>query len=81
RFHSSLCVEFNVSLCSFADVGMAHGSALEFNKMIKAATGKCALFSYYGCYCGLGGKETTLDAETHTWQYIRTHTNHCGGIT
>ncbi|XP_043356135.1 phospholipase A2, membrane associated-like [Dermochelys coriacea] len=52
--------EFNVFLCSFTDVGMAHGNALEFNKMIKAATGKCALFSYYGCYCGLGGKETLV---------------------
>ncbi|XP_006031547.1 phospholipase A2, membrane associated-like [Alligator sinensis] len=48
----------------FVDVVLAHGDASQFEEMIKATTGKNALLSYngYGCFCGLGGKGTPVDA-------------------
>ncbi|XP_075577825.1 acidic phospholipase A2 PLA-1 [Pelecanus crispus] len=42
----------------------AHGSLWDLYKMITKATGKNALlhYSFYGCYCGLGGKGKPKDA-------------------
>ncbi|NXK44128.1 PA2GA Phospholipase, partial [Chauna torquata] len=39
------------------------GSVLELERMIKSATGKSALLSYswYGCFCGIGGGGTPVD--------------------
>uniref|UniRef100_A0A452IPH6 Phospholipase A2-like central domain-containing protein n=1 Tax=Gopherus agassizii TaxID=38772 RepID=A0A452IPH6_9SAUR len=62
-----------------AYVSMAHGSALVFNKMIKAATGKCAMFSYYRCYCGLGGKETALDVTERSSIILSSYRKHFSG--
>lgn len=41
-----------------------HSSFWQFQKMVKHITGRSAFFSYYGygCYCGLGGKGTPVDA-------------------
>nr|XP_035971481.1 putative inactive group IIC secretory phospholipase A2 isoform X2 [Halichoerus grypus] len=43
-------------------VASAH-SSFWFQKMVKHITGRSAFFSYYGygCYCGLGGKDTPVD--------------------
>ncbi|XP_032248159.1 putative inactive group IIC secretory phospholipase A2 [Phoca vitulina] len=43
-------------------VAPAH-SSFWFQKMVKHITGRSAFFSYYGygCYCGLGGKDTPVD--------------------
>nr|P11407.1 RecName: Full=Basic phospholipase A2 ammodytoxin C; Short=AtxC; Short=svPLA2; AltName: Full=Phosphatidylcholine 2-acylhydrolase; Flags: Precursor [Vipera ammodytes ammodytes]CAA33238.1 unnamed protein product [Vipera ammodytes]CAA54147.1 phospholipase A2 [Vipera ammodytes ammodytes] len=40
------------------------GSLLEFGMMILGETGKNPLtsYSFYGCYCGVGGKGTPKDA-------------------
>ncbi|RLV62288.1 hypothetical protein DV515_00019463 [Chloebia gouldiae] len=39
-------------------------SVLELERMIRAATGRSALLSYswYGCFCGIGGSGTPVDA-------------------
>ncbi|NXJ69587.1 PA2GA Phospholipase, partial [Rostratula benghalensis] len=42
----------------------AHGNLWQLQKMILKVTGKIALlhYSFYGCYCGLGGKGQPKDA-------------------
>ncbi|XP_060550325.1 phospholipase A2 nigroviriditoxin basic subunit B-like [Pantherophis guttatus] len=47
-------------LCLF----QAEGSLLEFGRMIKEETGKTAFpfYTFYGCYCGLGGQGRPRDA-------------------
>ncbi|NXP07753.1 PA2GA Phospholipase, partial [Thinocorus orbignyianus] len=39
-------------------------SILELEQMIKSTTGKSALLSYswYGCFCGIGGRGTPVDS-------------------
>ncbi|NXI94211.1 PA2GA Phospholipase, partial [Psophia crepitans] len=39
-------------------------SVLELERMIKSTTGKSALLSYswYGCFCGIGGRGTPVDS-------------------
>ncbi|NWS46353.1 PA2BA phospholipase, partial [Probosciger aterrimus] len=39
-------------------------SVLELEQMIRAATGRSALLSYswYGCFCGIGGRGTPVDS-------------------
>lgn len=41
----------------------AGSSVLELERMIRAATGRSALLSYswYGCFCGIGGSGTPVD--------------------
>ncbi|XP_025968278.2 phospholipase A2, membrane associated-like [Dromaius novaehollandiae] len=42
----------------------ARGSVLELKRMVKSTTGRSALLSYswYGCFCGIGGRGTPVDA-------------------
>ncbi|XP_065711444.2 phospholipase A2, membrane associated-like [Patagioenas fasciata] len=41
----------------------ACGSVLELERMIQATTGRSALltYSWYGCFCGIGGRGTPVD--------------------
>uniref|UniRef100_A0A8B9CV67 Phospholipase A2 n=1 Tax=Anser brachyrhynchus TaxID=132585 RepID=A0A8B9CV67_9AVES len=52
------------SRCGLSGLLPARGSVLELERMIKAVTGKSALLSYswYGCFCGIGGRGTPVDA-------------------
>ncbi|KFZ59815.1 Phospholipase A2, membrane associated, partial [Antrostomus carolinensis] len=47
-------------------------SVLELEQMIKSTTGKSALlyYSWYGCFCGIGGRGTPVDS---TDQCCRAH--------
>ncbi|XP_015737806.1 phospholipase A2, membrane associated-like [Coturnix japonica] len=42
---------------------LAHSSVLELESMIRVTTGKSALltYSWYGCFCGIGGRGTPVD--------------------
>lgn len=62
--HGVYCAGVSVSLCPSTGLLPVHGSVLELERMIKAVTGKSALLSYswYGCFCGIGGRGTPVDA-------------------
>uniref|UniRef100_A0A8B9PWP8 Phospholipase A2 n=1 Tax=Apteryx owenii TaxID=8824 RepID=A0A8B9PWP8_APTOW len=51
-------------LFCFPCVFVSRLSVLELKRMVKSATGKSALLSYswYGCFCGIGGRGTPVDA-------------------
>ncbi|KAM9628845.1 basic phospholipase A2 RVV-VD-like [Morphnus guianensis] len=61
---SSCCTGVSLSLCPSTGLLRARGSVLELEQMIKSATGKSALLSYswYGCFCGIGGRGTPVDS-------------------
>jgi len=61
---SLLRISMSLSLCPSAGLLLARGSVLELERMIKSATGKSALLSYswYGCFCGIGGRGTPVDS-------------------
>lgn len=60
----SLCTSASPSLCPSVGLLPARGSVLELEQMIQSATGKSALLSYswYGCFCGIGGRGTPVDS-------------------
>ncbi|NXH20871.1 PA2G5 phospholipase, partial [Bucco capensis] len=65
-------------------VSPAHGSLLELQEMLTKTTGKNALrhYSFYGCYCGPGGKGQPKDAtdrccQVHDNCYKNTRTYLC----
>ncbi|NXW55162.1 PA2G5 phospholipase, partial [Eurystomus gularis] len=62
----------------------AHGSLWDLQKMITKTTGKNALlyYSFYGCYCGLGGHGQPKDAtdrccQLHDTCYNNLLSYHC----
>lgn len=59
---SPLCSGTSPS-CAPAGLLPAGTSVLELERMIRVATGKSALLSYswYGCFCGIGGSGTPVD--------------------
>lgn len=63
----------------------AHGALWNFGHMIKKVTGKNAIteYSFYGCYCGYGGKGSPKDATdrccfAHDCCYRRLMAKKCG---
>lgn len=61
---SALHTGVSPSLCPSAGLLPARGSVLELEQMIRSTTGKSALLSYswYGCFCGIGGRGTPVDS-------------------
>ncbi|XP_030078030.1 uncharacterized protein LOC115482423 [Microcaecilia unicolor] len=63
---------------------MVHGNLLDFAQMIRNVTGKHAVpsYSFYGCYCGTGGRGKPLDAtdrccHAHDCCYAKLKANGC----
>ncbi|XP_027523847.1 phospholipase A2, membrane associated-like isoform X1 [Corapipo altera] len=62
-------------------------SILELERMIRSTTGKSALLSYswYGCFCGIGGRGTPVDptdrcCQAHDCCYRRVREGKCSPL-